>query len=256
MSDYYSETNEWSKAGAKLWARLWSATTFRQFHRKFHFAWKQNLKVLVAARNLQINKTFLTLELSQYSKRNSTFSSRAWESVPASSNCSLQPTRKHQCLCMPVWPAQAVQERCHKSLAFDFAVKTFDCSSGIAFGSNCQMIGRGLNLDSNLNSAPDQLVVKVLSALMCLNNLCGVWILFTGLLKMQQCRNWGQWWVYISPHPPDSADFLPHHHNYHQKLKSFFNNKWWGAPLNSQKGRRISSLLIWLCIFALNIWLK
>ena len=35
------------------------------------------------------------------------------------------------------------------------------------------MIGRGLNLDSNLNSAPDQLV-KVLSALMCLNNLCGV----------------------------------------------------------------------------------
>ena len=102
MSDYYSETNEWSKAGAKLWARLWSATTFRQFHRKFHFAWKQNLKVLVAARNLQINKTFLTLELSQYSKRNSTFSSRAWESVPASSNCSLQPTRKHP-HCHPVF---------------------------------------------------------------------------------------------------------------------------------------------------------
>ena len=34
MSYVYSETNDWSKDGAKLWARLWSATTSRQFHRK------------------------------------------------------------------------------------------------------------------------------------------------------------------------------------------------------------------------------
>ena len=31
------------------------------------------------------------------------------------------------CLCSPVWPAQAVLECCPKSLAIDFAVKTFNC---------------------------------------------------------------------------------------------------------------------------------
>ena len=63
-SYFYSETNEWSKGGGKRWARLWSATTPRQFHRKFHFAW-----------NLQRIKTILTLELSHYRKSGSTFSS-------------------------------------------------------------------------------------------------------------------------------------------------------------------------------------
>ena len=149
-------------------------------------------KWLVAAWNLQIIKTFLTLELSQYSKRNSTFSSRAWESVPASSNCSLQPTRKHP-HCHPVFVhASLTSPSCAGALPQElgiwFCSQNLRLSSGIAFGSNCQMIGRGLNLDSNLNSAPDQLVVKVLSALMCLNNLCGVWILFTGLLKMPKLR--------------------------------------------------------------------
>ena len=83
----------------------------------------------------------------------------------------LQPTGKRPCLC------------CCKYSVIDFAlkrwVKTFNClpSSGIAFGTYCQMISSSLNLDSKLNSdqlglklefwQPDQRVVKVLIAPNC-----------------------------------------------------------------------------------------
>ena len=70
------------------------------------------------------------------------------ELVAASSDYSQ--LKNALCLCSPVLPAQAVQERCHKSLAIDFAVKL---CSGIAFWSDCQMTSRDSNLDSNLNSA-------------------------------------------------------------------------------------------------------
>ena len=56
-------------------------------------------------------------------------------------------------------------------------------SSGIAFGSDCQMTRRGLNLDSNLNSAAWPMGCRVLSAQRLwnprikFNKLCGVWIL-------------------------------------------------------------------------------
>ena len=36
VSNFYSETNEWSKNWAKLWALLWSATSSPKFNRKFH----------------------------------------------------------------------------------------------------------------------------------------------------------------------------------------------------------------------------
>ena len=82
-----------------------------------------NKKWIVAARYLQSIKTLFTLELSQYSKSGSTFSSS--KLVAASSYCSL--LRNALCLCSPVQPAQAELERGPKSLAIDFAVKTFDC---------------------------------------------------------------------------------------------------------------------------------
>ena len=73
--------------------------------------------------NLQSIETFLTVKLSQYSKSGSTvFSS---EPVAASSDCHR--LRNALCLCSTVQPAQAVPERCPKSLVIDFAVKTFDC---------------------------------------------------------------------------------------------------------------------------------
>ena len=62
-------------------------------------------------------KTLLTLELSQYSKSGSIFSSS--EPFAASSNCSR--LGNVLCLCLPVLPAQAEQESGPKSLAIDFA---------------------------------------------------------------------------------------------------------------------------------------
>ena len=87
---------------------------------KFHFTWKK--KWLVAARNLQSIKTLLTLELSQYRKSGSMFSSS--EPVAASSDSSR--LGNTLCLCLPVQPAQAELERDPKSLAVDFALWTFD----------------------------------------------------------------------------------------------------------------------------------
>ena len=79
---------------------------------------------LVATWNLQSMKAFWlsNLELSQYCKSGTTFSSS--KQAAASSDC-LQ-LGNTLCLCLPVWPAQEVLERCPKSSAIDFAVKTFD----------------------------------------------------------------------------------------------------------------------------------
>ena len=75
-------------------------------------------KWLVAARNLQSIKTLLTLELSQYRKSGSMFSSS--EPVAARSDC--RRLGNALCLCSPVWPAQAEPESGPKSLAVDFAL--------------------------------------------------------------------------------------------------------------------------------------
>ena len=75
-------------------------------------------KWLVAARNLQSIKTLLTLELSQYRKSGSMFSSS--EPVAARSDC--RRLGNALCLCSPVRPAQAELESGPKSLAVDFAL--------------------------------------------------------------------------------------------------------------------------------------
>ena len=75
------------------------------------FIWHKK-KWLVAAQNLQIIKTLLTLELSQYHKSGSTFSQS--EPVAASSNfCQLG---NSLCLCLPARTSQAVQECCPRAL--------------------------------------------------------------------------------------------------------------------------------------------
>ena len=70
-------------------------------------------------------KLFLTVEVSQYRKIGSIFSSS--EPVDARSDCSR--LGNPLCLCSPVRPAKAVPEHCPKSLAprAIFAVKSFDC---------------------------------------------------------------------------------------------------------------------------------
>ena len=98
--------------------------------------------MLVAARDLQSIKTFLTLELSQYCKSGSIFSSS--EQVAACSDCR---QLGNACVCASpsvVRPAQAVLERGPKSLAVDFAPKS-SITSGTAFGENlrdCQTTSR------------------------------------------------------------------------------------------------------------------
>ena len=128
-------------------------------------------KSAVTAQNLQGIKAFLPLEASQYSKSESIFPTS--KPVEATSNCSqLGDT---PCLSLSIWCARALpKELCHW-----FCSQNLRLSSGIAFRSDCRMICRGSNLDSNLNSAHcDQPVVKVLSALKSLNKLCWVWNLF------------------------------------------------------------------------------
>ena len=86
---------------------------------KFYFTWKK--KWLVAAQDLQSIKTLLTLELSQYRKSGSMFTSS--EPVTALSDCSR--LGNALCLCSPLspgQPAQAEQESGPKSLAVDFAL--------------------------------------------------------------------------------------------------------------------------------------
>ena len=80
-------------------------------------------KSVVTAQYLQSIKTFLILEVSQYRKSGSTLSSN--EPDAARSDC--RQLWNALCLCLPVLPAKAVPERCPKSLAIDFAVKSFDC---------------------------------------------------------------------------------------------------------------------------------
>ena len=59
------------------------------------------------------------------------------------------------------------QEFCHW-----FCSENRWLSSGIAFLSDCHMTGRATQI------SPDQQILKGLSALKCLNKLCGIWILF------------------------------------------------------------------------------
>ena len=74
---------------------------FQQNLSKFHFTWEKNQ--LSQPKNLQSIYTILTLELSQYYKSGSTFSS-----IADSCNCYL--FANTLCFCFSVWPAEAVQE--------------------------------------------------------------------------------------------------------------------------------------------------
>ena len=82
-------------------------------------------KWLIATRYLKRIKIFLTLELSQYRKSGSTFSSSEPVAARTGSDCRL--LGNALCLCSLVQPAQAVPDRVPKISDIDFAVKSFDC---------------------------------------------------------------------------------------------------------------------------------
>ena len=193
MSYFNSETNEWSKDWAKRWARLWLAATSRQFHRnfKFHFTWKTNW--LVAARydvaistkytyTLQSTKTvtYLTVELSQYNKSGSTFSSS--EQVVTRSDCSRLGT---PCVCAGQSDPPKLCLSLPQELGHWFYSEILLLSSRIALGSDCQMTctGRkgleiGLKLELCRLTKGLQRFYLLLNPPKKVNKLCGVWILF------------------------------------------------------------------------------
>ena len=141
------------------------------FHRNFHFPWKKPF-------------WFLTVELSRYCKSGSKFSS----SEPVAARSNYRRLGNALCLISPVQPAQAVPERGPKSSASDghwSSSQNLRLSSGIAFGSDFQMTGRGSNLDSTWTLPPDQRVVKVLSAPKSQNKLCRVLIHFRSPKKAE-----------------------------------------------------------------------
>ena len=97
------------------------------------------------------------------------------EQVAARSYCSW--LGNTLCSCSPVLPAQAVPESGPKSLAIDFAAKTFDYL--LEHPSERLQDNRQAFKASNLDSKPpDQRVVKLSLPPKSHYKLCGVWILF------------------------------------------------------------------------------
>ena len=99
-------------------------------------------------------KTLLTLELSQYRKRGSMFSSS--KQVAASSDCSR--LENALCLSSPVCPAHCGGEQEQSRRAAPRAWQLILPSNPLitfwnSLWRDCQMTGRSSNLDSNLNSA-------------------------------------------------------------------------------------------------------
>ena len=182
----YSEINEWSKDWAKRRARLWSVTTSRQFHQKFHFTWKTKGDSSVTAQNLQTIKTFLTLELSQYRKSRSTFPSKRAGRCPQ----RLPPTRKRPVfvLARPTRPSCAgalLQELGHW-----FCSQILRLSSGVTFGSDCQMTGTVL-YSAPAAIQPQQWGIDSLTRVFSLNNACpAVSKVFIQFLFQSQGPHW------------------------------------------------------------------
>ena len=79
-------------------------------------------------------------------------------------------------------------------------------SLGIAFGSDCQIIGRGSNLDSNVNSAAWPMGCRGFICSETPEHSSINCVQFEFFLERQ---NWGQLWVDTNPHPPDCSNPAP-----------------------------------------------
>ena len=138
---------------------------------KFQFTWKMFLlSVTCHCSKMTNHYNILTVKPSQCSKSGSNFVSR--EPVEASSDCSR--LRNNLCLCLLVWPAQAVLERCPKSSAIDFAAKAFYCLLEYPLGLIARWPAGVLTWNQTWTLQPDQQVVMVLSAQKNPNKPCGI----------------------------------------------------------------------------------
>ena len=113
--------------------------------------WK---KWLVTAQNLQSIKPLLTLKQSQTeSVILSTARPREVATFSEVSQQPLLPTRKGSAFVFACQSRPSCARALPQELGHCFCSQNLWLSSGMAFGSDCQMTDRGLNLDSNLNSA-------------------------------------------------------------------------------------------------------
>ena len=125
--------------------------------------------------------------------------------------------------CARAWPQELGHWFCSQNLRL---------SSRIAFGSDCQMSCSGSSLNTNLNSAPDQQVLEVLSAPKSQNQVCGVWILFKTLnLRTVESRYQPSsiiletLWTSVTSHEKNSRlTGRAHSDSSCQRLRQFFFN--------------------------------
>ena len=149
-------------------------TTFHQFPHKFHFTLNETMNCHCLKNHKSLN--LLPLKLSQYHK--------SGFYLKQACHCQqlLMSNQKHPFFVLAL-PISTVQPKCAgvlpQELGHWFCSQKW-LSSGIALKSDCQMTGRGSNLDSNLNSAPWPKGCK-LPAPESQNSLCVVWILFTSV---------------------------------------------------------------------------
>ena len=150
------------------------------------------------------------LTLSQYCKSGSTFHQASLLRPAATATDSETP-------CVRTRPVESGSTRpsCAearpKELCHWISSQKLRLSSGIAFGSDCQMTCRGSNLDSNLNSAaavpPAQRVVQVLSAHKTFSGIPEWTVLifqfFLGLLTMPKWRQSAEWFPTLIPQDVD-----------------------------------------------------
>ena len=138
-----------------------------------------------AAWNLQSINTLLTLVLSQYSKSGSIFSKQA--GAVCSNCCWLGNT---MCLCLPVWPSQAVHESCWAAPPAWLLILptkpsiTFWNSLHWPFGeiARWQAGAQTWTLTQTWTWTNMWQVVKALSPLKSQHKLCRVWIILSLLL--------------------------------------------------------------------------
>ena len=128
---------------------------------------------LVTAQKLQTIIIFWLSNQVSVARVGAIFLSR--EEVEASSDCSR--LRNNLCLCLLVWPAQAVLERCPKSSAIDFAAKAFYCLLEYPLELIARWSAGVLTWNQTWTLQPDQQVVMALSAPKNPNKPCGIRIL-------------------------------------------------------------------------------
>ena len=120
MPCFYSETNEWLKRLSKSMSTALLSNNFSPIWLKTLFHMTKKSDLLLPKIYKALNPFWRKFD-SQYLKNGITFSSS--KLLAASSYCS----KIGNSLCLPVRPSKAVPERCPKSPALDFVVKTFAC---------------------------------------------------------------------------------------------------------------------------------